>query len=257
MIRAIFCINPGRSGSHYLSGLLAEATNCESHHEAEPTGFGDPLYRFQRGDAGAMDAVAHAKVQDIADATARGLVYADTSHAFVKGFGWPLLKRLPPEEVGIVILKRDRAQVTESTAKVRCLPLNDVGRTYILTPGCHRPLAPPPRFAGLPGRAGFALAKGLHFAVQKRRGLGTRLGIKVRTEPPLLRYQMAALGWYWDETYALGARFQADFPGCRYFETSLEALNRPETVQDMYQAFELTGDPASARIGTATNLRPE
>ena len=93
--------------------------------------------------------------------------------------------------------------------------------------------------------------------VWKSRGLRRRLGVHAPSKPPLLEYQTAAIDWYWEETYALGAQFKERFPDCKYLDVNVEALNRPEVVKEVFTLFDLKpGSDLAARVGRATNLRP-
>lgn len=256
MVKAIFCISPGRSGSHYLSGLLAESKNCESHHEAKPNGFGKPLQLFHRGDTGLMSEVAGHVADAVNEAASRNLVYAETSHCFIKGFGWPLMEHLDQSQVGVVVLKRDKEAVVNSTIRALSVPLRNLGRSYILTPERVSPIIPPPSFCGLPGAVGYATARALHQTIMKFRRLGKKLGLPFGDVVLFPAYQRKAVAWYWDETYALCGEFRKKYPDCKYFETTTEDLNCTQKVSKLFDFFGL--EPAQSlteKVGVPTNLK--
>lgn len=256
MVQAIFCVNPGRSGSHYLSGLLAESKNCDSHHETKPTGFGKPLQQFNRGETGPMEEVARHIADAVHEAAGRGVIYAETSHCFIKGFGWPIMDHLEQSQVGVVILKRDKEAVVKSTIRALSVPLLNLGRRYVLTPERKAPINTPPRFMGLPGAVGYGVARALHDAIAKLRRIGKKLGLPVEDTVLFPAYQRAAVSWYWDETYALSDAFRKKYPGCKYFETTTDDLNRPEIVRELFEFFGLEPDESLAdKVGVPTNLK--
>ena len=257
MVKAIFCISPGRSGSHYLSGLLEESLNCDSHHEVQPNGFGSALQAFHQGDATEMQEVARAIATAIEAAAARGKVYADTSHCFVKGFGWPLMDLVEPGDIGVVVLTRDKQAVINSTFRAQSGPMKNLGRRFILTPDRQDPITKPPGFLGFGPRSGYALARGLHYIAMKSRRARRKLGLNAPDTQLFETYQRAAIDWYWEETYALGRAFREAYPGCKYFDTGTEDLNSPEVVQDLFTFFGVEPNQALLdKIGVATNLKP-
>jgi hypothetical protein len=256
MVSAIFSINTGRSGSHYLARLLSFAENCDSHHESEPSGFGRPLIEYHRGNPRLMQQVAREKLAQVEAARRNGRIFADTNHCFIKGFGESLVSGLPESEVGIIFLTRDRAQIVDSTFKVFSLPLTPRGRTYIFTPERRNPILPPPAFAGLPGRLGYRVAYGVRLAVAGWRRLVRGLTGRPTVVHHLAAYQKACIGWYVDETGALGRQFRDRHPACRYFEIDIEQLNDPDVVRSLFDAFGLRPTEALwAEIGKPTNLK--
>jgi hypothetical protein len=101
-IRYLFYINPGRSGSDYLAGLLARARNAVGVHEGVPVMSGRPMRRFNDGDDRELLALMPAKLRAIHRRARPGQVYCETNHSFIKGWGYLLLNkaeavaRLPP-----------------------------------------------------------------------------------------------------------------------------------------------------------------
>ena len=143
-VRCLFSISTGRSGSHYLSRLLEHVSGCRSFHQRQPYGNGQAMRRFLRGDRAEMEPVMEAKLADIEAANADGLVYAETNHCFIKGFGWLLAERLDPAAIGVVILDRPADEIVDSTLKIRSSPLSRIGRDWTITPEAVDPLVPAP-----------------------------------------------------------------------------------------------------------------
>ena len=256
MVKAIFCINPGRSGSHYLSGLLSESKNCESYHEAAPSGFGKPLQQFNRGDATAMSDVARQLAELVKSANARNMIFSDTTHCFIKGFGWQILDHLDEADIGIVVLKRDKQAVVDSTVRALSVPLRNLGRRFVLSPDRKSPLVTPPSFLGLAGPNGFAVARLLHYLITFSRRVRRKIGLSVEDTVIFPEYQKAAVAWYWEETYALGEKFRKDHPNCKYFDATTDDLNNPDVVRELFSFFGVTPDKElSEKIGVPTNLK--
>jgi hypothetical protein len=122
-LRYLFSVNTGRCGSYYLARLLSCATGVHSYHEPEPTGQGRALVAWNNNDPGPMEAEVAAKLEFIRghDLGAGG-VYSEMSNAFVKGFGWMLLERLPQEQVGVIVLRREIGATVESLMAASDLP---------------------------------------------------------------------------------------------------------------------------------------
>lgn len=256
MVSAIFSINTGRSGSHYLAHLMSFAANCESHHESQPNGFGQPLIEYHRGNPALMEGIAAKKIEQVNAAKASGKIFADTNHCFIKGFAEPLLAHLPASEVGLIFLTREKQKIVDSTFQVFSLPLTARGRKYIFTPERKDPIVPPPSFAGVPGRAGYALARLTRFFLAGGRRLFRMLTRRQTPVRHLEAYQKACIQWYIEESYALGEALRRRHPEVRCFEVRLEDLNNPDVVLELFNTFGL--EPTAAlwdEVGKPTNLK--
>src|SRR5690606_24297034 len=73
----------------------------------------------------------------------KGILYVDTSHVYIKSFGWEIPKHIPQEEIGIIILRRDIEKVAASTHRTQSGPFNDLGRDWIIYPNGNNLLPPP------------------------------------------------------------------------------------------------------------------
>ena len=236
VISSIFSINTGRSGSGYLAKILGTATNCESYHEAQPDGFGEPLRSFSNGDRSAMVEIAIKKKEQIRQANTQRKVYAETNHCFVKGFGWPLMEIIDPETVGVIILRRNPKEIADSIMRLGTSPLSIPGQKFYLTPKHKKSEVSPPSFWGLPDELGFEAAKKMIRILYKFNKLGVGENYPRRA---FAKYQRALTDWYISETAALERRFRKTYPQCAYFEICIDDLNNAEHVQRLFDFFEL------------------
>ena len=252
VVKSIFCFNTGRSGSAYLATILDEGRNCVSHHEPAPDGFGAPLQAFNKGDAAAMIEVARAKASQIEEANRKDLIYAESSHCFVKGFGWPLMEMFDPATVGIIVLRRDPEKIARSMFRVGTSALSYAGRKFYLTPDRLNPAIKPPAFFGLPGRLGYETAWKASRRWQKLKRL-----LRVTGDPrgPFPAYQRATIDWYIKEMKALEDQFKDRYPQCSYFEIDIDMLNEAAHTQRMCDFFGVEIDARNiGALGEPVNL---
>lgn len=237
-IRAIFSINPGRSGSQYLAKILAAGRNCIAFHEQNPSGFGQTLADYHQGDERGMQDVARAKHDFIARLSKKNLIYAETNHCFIKGFGWPLMKKMDPRSVAIIVLRRDPDKIVNSMIKVRSLPLSSTGRYYNLTPDRMNPVVPPPTLFGLTPAASYRIGKLVALPEKVLAKLKIFLfGYPIRRYVPLRRYQEKIIRWYLDETRELEKLFKIQFPDCVYIHMDIDELNDLERVMALFHCL--------------------
>src|SRR5215470_19610368 len=86
-IRYIFGMNAGRSGSHYLAGLLGTAAHVVSLHEPLPIMVGAPMQSFNEGDTAALEQLMPVKVQQIQQSASHGkTIYCETNPSYIKGW---------------------------------------------------------------------------------------------------------------------------------------------------------------------------
>jgi hypothetical protein len=218
-IRHVFCINTGRSGSDYLTGLFARARKAVSVHEGSPILNGRPMRQFNDGDERALRALLPAKLRAIRKHAKPGHVYCETNHSFIKGWGYLLPEAIPQDELGVVVLRRDPAKVAYSLLRLHDIPgQTEWGRTWYLSPGAKRNLNPPPA-----------------------------------SPTP---YELCR--WYVREVELRAEDYRRRFPGVTYFDCDLEELNDPATVRRMFAAFGLEPGPDLDRvIGKPLNTRSE
>ena len=112
----IFSVNPGRSGSEYLSTLFASVGGTLAFHEAEPTMSGPILESAMKE---GLQRTRPARLVKIAEvrrllAESGASTYVETNHMFAKTFFDVALEELPAPAVAVVILRRPWANVMRS-----------------------------------------------------------------------------------------------------------------------------------------------
>jgi len=219
-IRYIFSINTGRAGSDYLTELLSKAENTVSTHEPLPVMMGKPMQQFNAGDEDALRALMPLKLREIEKSRGKGeLIYCETSHMFIKGWGYLIPEYLPQDEVGVIILRRDVGKTVHSMLRVRDVPgLTNHAKAWYLDPEGMRNLSQ------LPPQAG-----------------------------PYKRCE-----WYIWEVFLRANDFQKRFPHITYWDCDLEQLNDIGFVKRMFTHFGLTPTPElQAAVGKRLNVRSE
>jgi hypothetical protein len=258
-INYIFSVNAGRSGSHYLHVLLQHAEGCCSFHEAPPRCNGSEMRDFLSGRPERMIKLVHAKVDQI---NARRKdpyhIYAETSHHFIKGFGWILPRYLPEEQIGVIVLRRDHDKTAASLMRIGCSPLTDHGRNWIMTPEIAHPLVKPPSQLGSP-RTTYAAFRTIDCYLRIANRVLRRVVSRAVPRPQfIVDYEWDCVRWYIDETYRRAESYRKKFPRMRYLDITLEELNEYNTVLKMLDHFGLAAKPSLAEVvGKPTNLKED
>ena len=245
-VKYIFCISTGRCGTDYLSKLLATLKDCNSYHEQKPRLHKREMREYLKGNKLPVQNLMSQKIEQIN--SSKDVLYSDTSHVFIKSFGWEIPKQIPQDEIGIIILKRDIDKVVESTHRTQSGPFNDLGRDWVIYPHKNTILRPP-------------------ISMMKYNLLRFILKIIWKIENPgYKRYPIyfekkskELIRWYYNETYALGEKFQKDFPKIKYIEVQLEELNTFEGFERIVNSFGLEAhykkDMIGNIIGKPVNLK--
>lgn len=252
MIRYIFCISPGRSGSDYLSKIFAHAGGVRSVHEGAPQMNGRVMRSFLRGNAKPMQALMPRKMAEIERLTGNHRVYAETNHCFIKGFGWLLPGFLKQEEMGVVLLRRDTDQVVNSFCRIHSTPVTRSGRNWVITPSAKNCLTPLPESVT---RMKWWACEA-HRVFFHRAAILRLLGRRPNYYPQWVqRAERELTQWYVTETYARADAYRARFPDITYCDVALEDLNSHDGVAGMFQRFGLKPlSTLSSVIGKRTNL---
>jgi hypothetical protein len=213
----IFSINTGRSGSYYLSMLLAKASNTVSFHEGPPMMIGSPMRRFNNGDEQELRALMPWKMREIQKKSSNGKkTYCEMNNSYIKGWGYLVPdEHIPQEEIGVIILRRDVEKIIHSLLRTRILPgASAWSRAWLLCPGEQRNFSQPPENAG--------------------------------------RYELCQ--WYIEETNLRAQAYRKQFPRIKYVECDLEQLNDYDFVVEMFEQFDLTPTVAlKDAVGETTN----
>ncbi|MFA7173874.1 MAG: hypothetical protein WC340_10760 [Kiritimatiellia bacterium] len=140
----IFSINTGRSGSAYLKTLFDNVTDCQSLHEPMPVGNGAVMRKYSKGNSEPMRLIARQKAEIAQNVARTGEIYFESNHCFIKGFGWFLPELLGEENIGVIILKRDKTEIAWSYLRIGCSPLIRKGRKWLYTPWQKNSKVAPP-----------------------------------------------------------------------------------------------------------------
>jgi hypothetical protein len=220
-IKYIFSINAGRSGSAYLTALLARAANAVSIHEGFPIMNGTAMQKFNEGDTLELAALMPLKVREIRKKTHKSQkIYCETNHSYIKGWGYLVPDAfIPQEDIGVIVLRRDLDQVAYSLLRLHNVPgASEWGRTWFLAPNAARNLTRPAAHAG--------------------------------------PYDLCR--WYGEEIHRRAEDYKRRFPGITYLECDLEQLNDYDYVLHMFRTFGLEPTPELKEVcGSALNTRNE
>ncbi len=226
-IKYLFCISTGRCGTDYLSKLLATLKGSSSFHEQKPRMHRGEMRDYLKGNKAPIQELMSRKMAKIYSHT--GVLYSDTTHVFIKSFGWEIPKYIPQEEIGIIILKRDIDKVAESTHRTQSGPFNDLGRDWIIYPNGKNIIHPP---------LSESMYRLLRFSLKIYWKLKGNTGYK---KYPLFfkKQSIKLIKWYYHETYALAEKYKSTFPNIHFIEIQLEEINSLEGFEKIISAFEL------------------
>jgi hypothetical protein len=254
-IEYVFSISTGRSGSHYLSEVFRHVEGCVSEHEARPRMNRDPMREYLAGRPQQLEALMPTKLASIEKLRGNERVYVETNHCFIKGFGWLIPKHIPENKIGIVILRRDPAEVRASFTRVLSSPFLKSGDNWIITPAANPRLVPLPSEFSLPLLRFHAYR--LLSRTVARPGILRRLtGGRMQLLPPIRRYESALLDWYIAETEARCQLYRRTFPNITFVDIDVEQLNSRDGVERMLKPLGLTPKASlDAVIGRATNTK--
>jgi hypothetical protein len=235
MIKYIFCVNPGRTGSEYLSRLFSCVENVASFHEPNPILHGPEMRSFLTGDPHPMNAMMDTKLSFIKDSLKEKRYYVEANHCFIKGFGWLLPGRLPEAEIGVIILKRNRELVVDSLYKVNAHPFTTTGEKWIITPQFYKNNVTP--YPKEYSKAGFLFLK-----LQYRFFNRVRKVFPTRIPDHIVSFAKTMIGWYVDETYALGDVYRKKFPLVKVVELSVTELNTKDGLDRLLSEFRIPAE---------------
>ncbi|TCP28285.1 hypothetical protein EV195_101449 [Tenacibaculum skagerrakense] len=252
MIRYIFCINTGRSGSNYLAGILEEVEGFASFHEPSPIMNDKPMVSFLRGDQSKMEKDIPLKIKTIKDSLADKRCYIETNHCFIKGFGWLLPNHIPQEEIGIIFLKRSKKEIVDSFYRVNCTPLIHNGLIWLINPLMKSPIHKVPFHDKIKYRL-------FYFYIRVLKSRFNPFQVKKVNKPNFMKkFEFKYLNWYVDETYSQAERFKKEFPKIKVIETTIDKLNHLSEFEKIFNFFNVPFTPKPTffeKINKKTNLR--
>lgn len=250
MIKYIFAISTGRSGSGYLAKVFYHYEGVASFHEPDPVMNGKPMFDYLRGNSLLLEKMIDTKIRNIVIAKEKSSVYIETNHCFIKGFGWLLALHIPDEEMGVIFIKRTKDEIINSLFRISCTPLSKAGINWIITPLVKDPICK------------IELIDRIKFYIYRpvARFLYSKYNMYFKFKVPkfIKNYELKMLDWYVDETYALGEKFKNDFPKVKVIETTTQRLNDWHEIERIINFFDLDITPkASAKevIGVPINLK--
>jgi len=130
MIKYIFCISPGCSGTAYLSKIFENCYNTISLHEPSPICNDEPMHEFLKGNSNSMDIVAEEKYKDILSKQTNKKIYIETNHCFIKSFGWYLSNYLNCDEIYLMGNRFENQHKDISFYAVDINDINDIQKVY-------------------------------------------------------------------------------------------------------------------------------
>ena len=252
MIKYIFCINTGRSGSHYLSSILTKVQGIASLHEPEPGMNGKPMAKYLMGRTADLEALMDKKLQQINSALDGNTCYIETNHTFIKGFGWLLPSKIAHDEIGVIILKRKKDEIVKSLYRINSTPLTPNGYAYLMNP-LMKDAVNKVHLTDKIKYLIFYLCNGLVRFINSEYH---PFKLKVRKPGFLRDYELKMLDWYVDETYAQGEKWTKMFPDIKVYETTTYQLNDVENIRRIFDFFGVPFKPAEEfykSVGVATN----
>lgn len=250
-VKYIFCISTGRCGTDYLCGLFKQLDKCNAFHEQKPLLNNEQMRAYLNGDKEALRKQLPLKLTKIFKEPSK--LFVDTSHLFIKGFGWELPNHIAQTEIGVIILKRPKEEVVKSTQRVQSGPFSYKGRKWIIVPYRNALVQPPIN------RFWYNLYR---YVLKFFWFFKGELHSEIKTYPKFFEKKSEALlNWYYDETYALSEKFKKDFPQITYINVTLKELNTIEGFTRIIDGFNLGKicdlEKIKPIIGKAKNLKRE
>jgi len=219
MPKAIFTISTGRCGTNYLAKLFSHVPRVFASHELLPNMQGLAMVNWNNGNPDLMRNTVRGRMDQINLLNSNGYVWFGSNNAFIKGYGEEVLNHLRDEDVGVVILTRDRFKIADSILRHGWSvgaerDAIDKSNAWLLYPGLVQNITPDP----------------------------------IGNDP------MELALWYVDEVNARADKFVADHPNVTYYRTGIEELNTLAGCNAMFSTFGLEPSPSiMADIGIPTN----
>lgn len=247
----MFCINTGRSGSHYLANILNNCSNVKAFHEPDPIMNGKPMVDYLKGDKSALLKLLDKKIEIIHQSVKKGEVYFETNHSFIKGFAWEIVNKFPHSEIAVIYLKRDVKAVVNSFFRIGTTPLNYNGKMWMFNPLMKSPETKVSLKFKLEYRILFFFNRFLKSKYNK-------FLFKFRKPKYFIEKEKDYLKWYVQETDLQAKKFIKKYPNVKCFEIDTNSLNVTEVYRTMFDFFGIEFLPKKSfysKIGITTNLK--
>ncbi len=248
-VKYIFCISTGRCGTSYLTQLFGALNDCSAHHEHQPLLNNTYMRAYLNGDKKPVQSAMLLKVEKIT--TNGSQLYVDTSHIFIKSFGWEIPNYIREEDLGVIILKRPRKQVVKSTLRVHSDPFSYKGRRWIIVPHRNTLIRPP---------ISYRLYSIYRYMLKIYWALTGENSVRNKNLPFFFKKTSIKLvEWYYQETYAMGELYKKQYPKIHYFDTTLEELNTLDGFKNVLKYFRLehlyNAAKTEAVVAKRTNIK--
>ncbi len=246
MVKYIFTISTGRTGTKYLAKILNLASDIVALHEPAPVMKGKAMFQFLKGDQKLMIEKMPQKIKAIKRNSGER-VYFESNHCFIKGFGWLLPEHIAQEEIGVIIMKRPYEKIASSYQKKRTSPLKKSGRDWLITPEMKDKIN---KFTPLEKMVYYAFK--YYYLIYRN----LRKIFNFRKSKLVEKYDYKLLKWYAKETYDQGEKFQRTFPDIKYFEMRMKDLNSLDKINEMLSYFGIETDfdeKVESMIGVPAN----
>lgn len=251
MVKYIFVINAGRSGSNYLHQIFDNFYGFNSNHEPHPRLNGVPMMDFLNGKEEALRKLIFEKIKNIKESSSRNEIYVETSHLFIKGFGWIIPDYIKQEDIGVIYLTRNHQETIESFYRIQTTPLSFHGRMWLFFPSMKKAINQLAIFELMKYKFLFLLNRILRSGNNPFRNF--------RVEKFFFNnYEKKLLKWYLMEVDSQAKKFQMSFPRIKFFEVDLSTLNTVEGIRDIFDFFSFEFNPKDTLwdiVGRPTNLK--
>ena len=238
MIKYIFTISTGRTGTHYLSKLFQHIDGIKSYHEPIPIMHAKAMRQFLKGKTKLMEKKMPEKIDAINKLSEDAEVYFESNHMFIKGFGWYIPDYINPEEIGVLVITRKKEEIVASHIKLDATPLHYKGWDWTITPLVDHNLAEFPKE--------FKFQKFLYYLyflqlkTIYRPWVNKLFGRQEDFKPEYIKkYEKAMLDWYIDETFKRGEQYFKTYPDIKHLEFDITELNDPKTIEKIIKDFNL------------------
>lgn len=135
-MKYIFCINSGRSGSHYLADVLGTAEQICSYREAPPQMAYQYVTMANKFPLNKTRAQRLVKIKDIKSKVAnnpKDYTYSETNHMFIKTF-YDLVMETFKSDVNVIILRRKLSKVLKSFIELGYFGKNQESLNWMTLP---------------------------------------------------------------------------------------------------------------------------
>ena len=176
------------------------------------------------------------KYKDILNKQTNKKIYIETNHCFIKGFGWYLSNYLNCDEVGVIILTRNKNEVVKSLEKNVRSAVSVLSKKWLITPSKKEPIKRPPTIIFNP-QFDYYIMKFCNRIQMFMYSNRIKLNIFQRI---LNKYTHMIFKWYYDEIYLMGNRFKNQHKDISFYAVDINDINNIQKVYKMLDYFKIT-----------------